>query len=172
MKLIRIKPLSEATLEDTCRMAVAIFDDEVEAPDIEIRASLEQKDYTEGFTGHRVMRNDYWTALDHQNRVTGFIGLYEQEIDSQEAAWIGWFGVHPDCRGEGIGKALLDFVFREAEKRGRKFLRVYSSTYFAEKEALEMYRRRGFIVTSAEPYAPDPSLTILYLEKKIRNRSF
>ncbi|MGN1022874.1 MAG: GNAT family N-acetyltransferase [Lachnospiraceae bacterium] len=63
-------------------------------------------------------------------QILGFLGLVEDGIE-------GLF-VLGSCRGQGIGKALLD-----AAKRRRR--RLTLSAYEKNKGALRFYRREGFV---------------------------
>lgn len=164
MNDVIIEPLSAETVDDACKLATSLFEDEVQSPEIEIRRSLDEKSYVDTFTGHTVSNIDYWVVVHKIDGVIGFVGLYENDTDANEAAWIGWFGVHPDFRGKGIGTQLLDYVIAKAKEKNKKCLRVYTSTYFAEEKALRMYKNQGFQIKKIEKYEPEPSLEVLYLE--------
>ncbi|MCA9370385.1 MAG: GNAT family N-acetyltransferase [Candidatus Peregrinibacteria bacterium] len=164
MNDVLIEPLSTKTVDKVCSLAASLFDDEVQSPEIEIRRSLSKKSYVDTFTGYTVSNIDYWVAIHSASGTVGFIGLYENNTDSHEAVWIGWFGVHPDFRRKGIGSQLLDCVIERAKERNKKYLRVYTSTYFAEEQALHMYKKRGIQIKKTEQYEPEPSLDVHYLE--------
>ena len=64
--------------------------------------------------------------------------------------------VRSDYRGKGVGWALLDFVSREAERRGvRRAIAIEARENHA---AIELEREKGF---APEPFEGDPSLVIL-----------
>ncbi len=69
--------------------------------------------------------------------------------------------VHPDWRGRGIGRALMDAVFRRARERGCGHIELNTSTDDVEARAL--YEKLGF--TNAEGSPEGPSM--LYYEREL-----
>jgi GNAT superfamily N-acetyltransferase len=85
-----------------------------------------------------------WIAVDHPaERVVGTTGLYTYLRDAAEAVWLAWFCVAPEARGKGIGSHLLDFSIAEAQKTGRRYLRLYTSDDRREAAAQRLYESRG-----------------------------
>jgi GNAT superfamily N-acetyltransferase len=62
------------------------------------------------------------------------------KVDKEGEAWTGPLWVHPDCRRQGIGTALVKEVARQAQGRGCRFL---NSKTMAANPATEMYRKMG-----------------------------
>lgn len=49
-----------------------------------------------------------------------------------------------------MGKLLLDIAINEAKKRGKRFLKLYTSTNPLEAKAQEIYEKNGFYITDQE----------------------
>lgn len=73
-------------------------------------------------------------------------------LDTAEVA----VSIRSDCRGKGIGWALLDLLAREAQMRGVR--RVIAIEDRRNHAAIELERGKGFV---PEPFEGDPSLVIL-----------
>lgn len=72
--------------------------------------------------------------------------------------------VRPDCRGAGIGRALLEALAAQARTRGLRMLRL--ETGIAQPEALALYERSGFVRRPPfGPYREDP--LSLFMERSI-----
>lgn len=90
----------------------------------------------------------------------------------KEHAYIGFFSVHPDLQGHGLGKYMLE----QAETFASSVMNVHQFVIFVisqRTELIEFYQRRGYYCTGRiEAYpvylgAPKiAGLTIEYLEKK------
>lgn len=68
-----------------------------------------------------------------QNQISGFTAVFENEIR-------GLF-VHPNSRGEGVGKKLIEFLLSRIQ--GESCLYVASSN----QPAIDLYQQYGFIIT-------------------------
>ncbi|MGT2808946.1 GNAT family N-acetyltransferase [Streptococcus iniae] len=64
----------------------------------------DQKDLKD-ITKHYQERGEFWLAIDEENNVIGTIALIA--LEHHNAALKKLF-VHPNCRRDGLGKALLD----------------------------------------------------------------
>lgn len=73
-------------------------------------------------------------------------------LDTAEVA----VSIRNDCRGKGLGWALLDLLAREAEARGVR--RVIAIEDRANHAAIELEREKGF---TPEPCDDDPTLVVL-----------
>ena len=72
--------------------------------------------------------------------------------------------VSPDCRGKGVGRALLQFLEQQARQRGCVMLRLETGVH--QSEALGLFGRSGY--TARGPfggYHPDP--LSVFLEKQL-----
>lgn len=69
----------------------------------------------------------YWLVYEGDNLI-GISGIYDYpELGEKDTAWLGWFGVLPEFRGGGYGKAILLETLSRAKDMGYKRLRLYSS---------------------------------------------
>ena len=73
-------------------------------------------------------------------------------LDTAEVA----VSIRNDCRGQGLGWALLDMLGRAAEARGVR--RVIAIEDRANHAAIELEREKGF---TPEPLQDDPTLIVL-----------
>jgi ribosomal protein S18 acetylase RimI-like enzyme len=91
------------------------------------------------------------------NHIAGAVTLYPQGADN---GWPeGWAGirllaVHPDYRGQGIGRALMEECIRRCRERGTKTLGLHTTELM--KVAREMYERMGFKRTTEFDFHPTP----------------
>jgi ribosomal protein S18 acetylase RimI-like enzyme len=91
------------------------------------------------------------------NHIAGAVTLYPQGADN---GWPeGWAGirllaVHPDYRGQGIGRALMEECIRRCRERGTKTLGLHTTELM--KVAREMYERMGFKRTPEFDFHPTP----------------
>jgi GNAT superfamily N-acetyltransferase len=92
-----------------------------------------------------------WIAVDEQHNILGTSGLYTMTQDQEEAKWLSWYCVAPEARGQGVGKALLNYATRKAREYGAKYLRLYTGDDEAEKVAQGVYQRHGLKVYKIEP---------------------
>ena len=92
-----------------------------------------------------------------------------------EQAYIGFFSVHPDFQGEGLGKHMLEYAESFA-KTHLKMTRFVMFVVAQRSELIAFYERRGYLHTNRiEPYPEHlgigipkvEGLTIEYLEKVI-----
>ena len=86
----------------------------------------------------------YWIVYNEEN-IVAITGLYSDfDISDTNSIWLGWFGVSPEYRKQGIGKKVLEFTINEAyklaEKYPIKFFRLYTSDT-ENKEAQFLYSK-------------------------------
>lgn len=98
--------------------------------------------YWEVWLIRRTVRNEYTGR--YFKEVIGICGLYTLEPHNRDEMWLGWFGVVPELRNQGIGVKALDFLKEKAKSEGCKKLRSYVDK---EGKPLPFYKRNGFRVT-------------------------
>jgi ribosomal protein S18 acetylase RimI-like enzyme len=76
-------------------------------------------------------------------RVVGVVQCYPEE----DRMHIMRFGVRSDCRGKGVGRALIAFVADLARRKGFRCLDVYT---IKETGSVPIYKALGFTVLSEE----------------------
>jgi GNAT superfamily N-acetyltransferase len=150
----KIVPLSEELVEDAIVLIETVFPykQDQKTAKWSFRNSLTQAKYNQ----------QYWLAVNSHGEIVGVTGLYHYDND-KSVVWLGWFGVHPQHRRHGLGSMLLDFSISEASKRGFSVLKLYSSFDENEKAAHCLYRKYGFIETSADEKADK-----IYFLKQLR----
>jgi putative acetyltransferase len=72
--------------------------------------------------------------------------------------------VHPRCRGQGMGRALIEFLEDEAPRRGCTLIQLETGPY--QPEALGLYERMGY--TRRGPFAKytDDPLSV-FMQKQL-----
>lgn len=133
--MIKIIPLSHETLNDAIVLIESIFP---YRPD--------QKNARYNLTDSLVKLKTgktYWIAVNEDNKVVGITGLYDDYRD-RTVVWLGWYGVHPEYRKQGIGSMLLQFAIDEAKRRGFSLLKLYTSSDKNERDSHSLYRKFGF----------------------------
>lgn len=146
---MEIEPLSKKTLSQATAMLNEVFpvQSKEESSDFWLPYSLGLKKIRKIKSDKTVVSIKYWVGIENGN-VIGIVGLYEKNNDSDEVCWLSWFCVIPDCRGRGLGTMLLDFAIKEATKRKKKYIRLYTSTDPNEAAAQSFYEKRGFAVSN------------------------
>ncbi len=90
--------------------------------------------------------SNFWVALDEHKYVVGTTGLYSYVKDKDEAIWLAWLCVDPECRGGGIGKQLIEGSIKIAKNHGKKYFRLYTSSNPNRIAAQALYETYGFKV--------------------------
>jgi len=151
-------------------MANSVFPDTKRPPSVGLEASLDSnivREMSESNGKHGSQFNwfKYWIALDDEvDKVAGVIGIYEEVEDADEACWLGWFCVDPAFRKRGIGTMLLDYAIDQANKLGKRYLRLYTSTDSSEAVAQQVYEKRGFRIMDERPRKSVGEYEIFYRE--------
>lgn len=92
-------------------------------------------------------RKDYAAVAELEGRIVGAIFINGL---SDERAQLRWFLVHPDARGRGLGRQLIDGAI--AFCRERNFEKVLLWTISELKAAAHLYRQAGFVITREETH--------------------
>ncbi len=103
---------------------------------------------TEDTTRERVDTGETWVAV-RGGRYVGTVTLYLPHqadgcewYDRPEVASFGQFGVDPECRGEGIGRKLLEIIERRAKEEGAAELAL--DTAEPAVQLIATYARHGY----------------------------
>jgi len=154
--MIKAIPLEKKYLEQTSRLANAIFSHDRYIPSHSFEASLD-KDKFKNFLVFKepVTHLEYFIAIDQKENVLGTSGLFSMGSDDKDSDWLGWFCVDEKFRGAGIGKFLLEHTINKARMRGKKFLKLYTSTHPVETKAQKLYDLNGFFITDQERIIED-----------------
>lgn len=150
---VHIEKLSHQTLKRASEVADQVFLKDSASPDWRyiphegFAVSLEPEklaDYNRKKNG--VLSGlDFWVAIDETSGdVVGTTGIYGLSFDPPDLCWLAWFCVDKKQRGRGIGSQLLNFTIEEARRRGKKILRLYTSTDPNEGSAQKIYEGKCF----------------------------
>ncbi len=110
---------------------------------LNILASLDF-DLFEKFTGQKYPdeKLSYWLAQNDEKEIVGLTGLYVRTKEEKEA-WLGWFGVKQEFRGQGYGQEILTWTIRQARKQKFNTLRLYTDAVDNYSATL-LYQKLGF----------------------------
>lgn len=62
------------------------------------------------------------------DKAAGITGLYtEERLGEKNTVWLGWYGVLPEYRGQGLGRQILLDTIAEAKKMNFDTFRLYTS---------------------------------------------
>jgi len=94
-----------------------------------------------------------FTVVCDGDRIIGFANLYDRMQDN--FAFIGNVFIHPDYRGQGLGKLVLQYMIKAAFEK-YQFTEVRLSVFSDNERAISLYRQYGFSQYSQEKRI-DPS---------------
>ncbi len=83
------------------------------------------------------------TGKDENIGITGIYTLKDGR--AKDEAWMGWFGLVTEQRGQGLGKQMLNDMSDEVARRGFKIFCLWTTLNSEEtKTAVNMYRSSGW----------------------------
>ena len=87
-------------------------------------------------------------VAERHGRVVGAVTLYPNVVNAEQDWPAGWAGVrllavHPDARGQGIGRVLMDECLRRSRKRRSATVGLHTSDIM--RVARGLYERMGFV---------------------------
>lgn len=88
-----------------------------------------------------------FTVICDGGKIIGFANLYDRMRDHY--AFIGNVFVHPDYRGQGLGKLLLQYMIKAAFEK-YQFTEVRLSVFAGNERAIALYQQNGFREYSKE----------------------
>ena len=92
-------------------------------------------------------RKDFFAVAESEGKIIGSIAIVGQE---DQTAQLRWFLVHPDARGQGVGRMLLQQAL--AFCRERRFKSVFLWTVSELTVAARLYREAGFRITESRTH--------------------
>ena len=100
------------------------------------------KGVAEFFENYDSSRDRIWLA-EHEGSIIGSLVLMHREDNT---AQLRYFLIHPDYRGIGLGKRLMDLWIAFAHQVG--YQRAFLLTADELNAAISLYKRHGFTLTS------------------------
>lgn len=163
MKPFAIQPLTIQRLEEAIELVTQTFPYEQPADiRLAIASSVQADLHAERLRKWDCNWDTYWITIE-ADQVQGIIGLYTFSSDEKTTDWLGWFAVRPSFRGRGLGAQLLKHAIKVATQRGKKKLRLYTSTDPNEAQAHVLYRKNSFTQYASEKTAAGSET--LYFER-------
>ena len=139
-KDIEFKIVDFSTAEEAINTQRKIFSEDGM---INIIASLDRELFM-NVTGLFYLDDKVKYYLAYKNKeVIGITGLYEYN-DAPDEIWVAWYGVLPEYRRLGYGTKILLWTMKEAKRKQKTTIRLYTEMG-VNKEAIELYRKLGFI---------------------------
>ncbi|MDD3187542.1 MAG: GNAT family N-acetyltransferase [Bacilli bacterium] len=78
-----------------------------------------------------------------EDKIVGITGIYSYKDKWPNDAWIGWYGIKEEHRGQGYGKTILEWTITKAKEEGYKTIRLYTDID-DNKKAVKLYEKAGF----------------------------
>ncbi len=167
---IKLRGLSPSIFSPALAAAFEIFSNPKDQVAVEedYRISLEPERFVEQMRHSGIKTQKYWVATKSKKSptVAGITGLETKVEDEAGSAWLGWFGVVPEYRGKGYGRALLKKTISKARNIGFGRLRLWTTTAPEEVAAQDMYEEFGFRLTG-DKEMPESNESILFREKTL-----
>jgi GNAT superfamily N-acetyltransferase len=95
---------------------------------------------------------------EHAEMVGFLVGFRSQTTPTQ--AYIHFVGVHPDYRGQGIGRRLYEHFFEVVRKMGCTEVRAITSP--VNRGSLTFHRRMGFAILPGDVHIDGIAVTSNY----------
>jgi GNAT superfamily N-acetyltransferase len=111
-------------------------------------------------------------VAEEAGRIAGAVTYYADAGKESNAPWpTGWavfrlLGVHPDRRGRGLGRLLVEECLRRARAGGRAAMGLHTTEFMAVARA--MYERMGFARVPALDFRPVPQLLVMAYHLPLR----
>ena len=104
-------------------------------------------------------------VAENSGRLVGAVTFYPNSFPSDHGGWpAGWTGirllaVHPDARGMGIGRALMDECLRRSRLLSATALGLHTTELMGI--ARGMYERMGFVRVPEYDFQAGPEVVVL-----------
>lgn len=107
---------------------------------------------------------EFWLIKKDSDYI-GTVGIYTLPEDG-ESAWLGWFGILPQYRRQGIGSLAIAHYEKVARERGFRYARLYTNRLNNER-AKSFYRANGYVEENYScDYDPGTEIEILSIFSK------
>lgn len=165
---VSFEPLSTATLDEVVACAKKVFPWDRQEIERHYRYSLEPDKYKAELAAENIESLSYW-SVTRGKKIIGLTGLYREIDDPEGRVSIGWFGIDPDERSGGMGRAAvatLLWTVQKAREEGYTKLHFWGTDVPGEGASQTIYDRLGFFVTGTEA-KPDKGYVVTHREKDL-----
>lgn len=113
-------------------------------------------------------------VAEHQGRIVGCATFYPREYPGEDRPcppdWAGirLLAVHPDARGLGIGRALMEECLRRCRQRSVATLVLHTTEVMTV--ARGMYERMGFTQMPELDFYPAPDWVVMAYRLDVASR--
>jgi len=138
--MIQIVPYTTQYKDEVIHLVLDVYENELqflgfERPDIYDIPGTYQKD----------TKSNFWVAL-HNNTLIGTVGVLGKK---DGGAYLKRMIVKKEYRRQGLGVKLLEAAIHFAKKQ--KYCKLYAGTVPENPNAIQFYKRNGFIQTKNVP---------------------
>lgn len=165
---VKLRPLSVEVLSNATAVAQRIFIEPKDSAAIarEYEMSVHPGEYSDEIEKSGFKSLKYWfvNQAKKPKKIVGITGLETRIEDPDDIAWLGWFGVVPEVRGKGFGRAILKKTISKARSIGFDRLRLWTTTSSSEVAAQDMYEDFNFHLIGQEDI-PNSEQQVLFREK-------
>ena len=102
--------------------------------------------YLTEFASSIKAREKFW-VIEKKNEIVGSMAIVEH---SKTEAQLRWLLLHPDIRGQGLGKKLMDDAI--AFCRAKDYSSIFLWTEDLLKPAAKLYKSKGFQLTEEKTH--------------------
>ncbi len=107
------------------------------------QASIEPQKYKDGLRSKGVRSINYW-LMPLDDEPIALVGLYSRFLDPPHLCWITPLGVHPEYRGQGVGRRVLEWTLLRASVQGATSVNLCVEERGDRQAALRLYYKAQF----------------------------
>lgn len=98
------------------------------------------------FASNKKDREKIW-IIERNNEIMGSMAIVEH---TQDEAQLRWLLLHPDIRGRGLGKQLMDDAIAFCRANGYKSIFLWTEDLL--EPAAKLYESKGFVLTEEKSH--------------------
>lgn len=169
---LKFEVVSRRNVNDAIETGLSIFnDDETPVMEIELKAS-----FGDAASG-RIVREELGISkatylLPRLNKTpAGITGIYTL-VARPEDAWLGWFGLAPHARRQGLGEVILEQTVNLARDQQADHMRIWTSLCPEHDTARKLYEKLGFSEEYYDPSSRNAGRLIRVFSKALNGNKF
>ncbi|MDQ5962542.1 MAG: hypothetical protein QG653_349 [Patescibacteria group bacterium] len=152
--MLTYSSLSRENIKEATALVRFVFPNDSEgqdSPEEAYKASLDKEGHQDFITRHNIKTLEYFVVKNTPSeKIIGVTGWYTEATNEKDVVWLGWYCLHPDERGKGLGREILGWTISEVKMRGYKVMKLYTSEDPNEATAQILYEKMGFKLTREE----------------------